>query len=172
MIPVNLQDSLADELSKIFEHFYLEDPEGERTQLHIYKQHVPVPVAIVPETVSDEELEEGIYDAQARDALFPYIIVRLEGGRIEEIDHEQMVDVSLLVGVIDRSYQNQGYRDILNIFQKIYERFAKNAILADQYECKVPIEWALQDEQSYPYFFGGMGLQFDMVGIRREDPYI
>ena len=173
MIPTYLQDDLVDELAKIFSHFYLTTPEGERTQLHIYKQFLPVPTAVaIPETVTDEELEEGVYDAAILDNNFPYIIVRLEDGLIETIDHEQTVYVALLVGVIDRSPENQGYRDILNIDQKVYERFAKNAILADRYECTMPIEWALQDEQSWPYFFGGMSLRFQMIGIRREDPYV
>ena len=60
---------------------------------------------------------------------------------------------------------------MMNIIQKIYERFAKNAILAKKYECTMPIEWALQDEESFPYFFGGMALQFETIRIRREDPY-
>ena len=77
----------------------------------------------------------------------------------------------MIIGVIDRDFNNQGHKDVLNIIQKIYERFAKNAILAQKYECVMPIEWALQDEESFPYFFGGMALNFETIPIRREDPY-
>ena len=115
--------------------------------------------------------QKGIYDAIAKEDPYPYIIVRVEQGKIEGIDQEQTVFVNLIIGVIDRGYENQGHKDVLNIIQKIYERFAKNAILAKKYECTMPIEWALQDEESFPYFFGGMALQFETIRIRREDPY-
>lgn len=172
MIATYLQDDLAEELRRIFKEFRLKDPKGEYSELHIFEQALPVPVAQdIPEDVTDFDLEEGIYDAQATEDPYPYIIVRVEQGKIEVIDQEQTVEVNLVIGIIDRDYNNQGHKDILNIIQKIYERFAKNAILAGKYECTHPIEWALQDEESYPYFFGGMALQFETVPIRREDPY-
>ena len=172
MIASFLQDDLAAELETLFEHFRLEDPDGNRRALNIFKQSLPIPEAEeIPDTVTDEELEEGIYDARAQAAPFPYILVRLEEGKIEVIDHEQTVTVNLIIGVIDRNHNNQGHKDVLNIMQKIYERFAKNAILAGKYENVMPIEWALQEEESFPYFFGGMALRFETAPIRREDPY-
>ena len=172
MIAAFLQDDLAEELKVVFEHFRLEDPDGTRRAINIYKQSLPIPEAEeIPDTVTDEELEEGIYDAKAKEAPFPYILVRLEEGKIEVIDQEQTVIVNLIIGVIDRNHNNQGHKDVLNIMQKIYERFAKNAILAKKYENVMPIEWALQDEESFPYFFGGMALRFETAPIRREDPY-
>ena len=172
MIATFLQDALAAELADIFQHFYLENPQGSRVHLNIYKQSLPIPTAKdIPDTVTDEELEEGTYNAEANEDPYPYIIVRVEQGSIKEIDSEQTVAVNLIIGVIDRNYNNQGHKDVLNIIQKVYERFAKNAILKDKYECVMPIEWVLQDEESYPYFFGGMALNFETLRIRREDPY-
>ena len=172
MIATFLQDDLKADLEETFKHFFLKDPQGKLVNLNIFKQNLPIPVAAeMPETVTDEELEEGVYDAIAKEDPYPYIIVRVEQGKIEGIDQEQTVIVNLIIGVIDRGYENQGHKDVLNIIQKIYERFAKNAILAKKYECTMPIEWALQDEQSFPYFFGGMALQFETIRIRREDPY-
>lgn len=172
MIAAFLQDDLAEDLKQLFAHFRLEDPDGNRRAINVYKQSLPIPEAEeIPDTVTDEELEEGIYDAKAKEAPFPYILVRLEQGRIEVIDHEQTVTVNLIIGVIDRNHNNQGHKDVLNVMQKIYERFAKNAILAQKYECVMPIDWALQEEESFPYFFGGMALRFETAPIRREDPY-
>ena len=172
MIATYLQDDRKAELAEIFKNFTLKDPRGKSSALNIFKQSLPIPtVKDIPDTVTDEELEEGIYDAQANEDPYPYIIVRVEQGTITEIDQEQTVIVNLIIGVIDRDYNNQGHKDVLNIIQKIYERFAKNAILAAKYECVMPIEWALQDEESFPYFFGGMALKFNTIPIRREDPY-
>lgn len=172
MIATFLQDDLAADLAETFKNFRLKDPQGEAVRLNIFKQSLPIPTAKdIPETVTDEELEEGVYDAEAEEDPYPYIIVRVEQGKIENIDQEQTVVVNLIIGVIDRDFNNQGHKDVLNIIQKIYERFAKNAILAQKYECVMPIEWALQDEESFPYFFGGMALNFETIPIRREDPY-
>lgn len=171
MIATFLQDDLADDLAEIFKHFRLKDPQGKTVGLNIFKQTLPIPTAAeMPDAVTDEELEEGVYDAAAKEDPYPYIIVRVEQGTIEQIDQEQTVIVNLIIGVIDRDYNNQGHKDVLNIIQKIYERFAKNAILAKKYECTMPIEWALQDEESFPYFFGGMALRFETIRIKREDP--
>lgn len=173
MIATFLQDDLKTELEAIFEHFYLKDPNNRMSKIHVYEQFLPIPEARdIPVTVTDLELEEGTYNAQAKEIPFPYILVRVQEGIIEKIDGEQTVDVTLIIGVVNRDHQNQGYKDILNIIQKIYERFAKNAILAQKYECVMPIQWALQEEESYPYFFGGMALRFETAAIKRKDPYI
>ena len=172
MIATFLQDDLAADLADIFKHFRLKNPQGETVGLNIFKQSLPIPTAKdIPDTVTDEELEEGKYNAEAEEDPYPYIIVRVEQGTIDKIDQEQAVIVNLIIGVIDRDYNNQGHKDVLNIIQKVYERFAKNAILAKKYECVMPITWALQDEESFPYFFGGMALTFETIPIRREDPF-
>jgi len=173
MVASLLQDDLTEELKVIFKDFRLDGQDGERRGINIYEQSVPVQEAEeIPDTVTDEELEEGIYNAKEREALFPYIIVRLMDGKVEAVDGAQTVNVNLLIGVIDRSHSNQGHKDVLNIMQEIYRRFSRNPLLAKYYECVPPIEWALQDEPSYPYFFGGMALTFELSPIRREDPYI
>lgn len=172
MIATFLQDDLAADLADIFKHFRLKNPQGETVGLNIFKQSLPIPTTKdIPDTVTDEELEEGKYNAEAEEDPYPYIIVRVEQGTIDKIDQEQAVIVNLIIGVIDRDYNNQGHKDVLNIIQKVYERFAKNAILAKKYECVMPITWALQDEESFPYFFGGMALTFETIPIRREDPF-
>lgn len=172
MIAHFLQDDLKTELEAIFEHFYLKDPNGRTSKIHVYEQSLPIPEADdIPDTVTDLELEEGTYNAQAKEMPFPYILVRVQEGIIEKIDGDQAVDVNLLIGVYNHDRRNQGHKDVMNIIQKIYERFAKNAILANRYECVMPMEWALQEEESYPYFFGGMALRFETASIRREDPY-
>lgn len=172
MIASFLQDSLADELARLFEDVRFDNTKGERVPLNIYKQFLPVRTAKdIPDTVTDVELEEGIFDAEAEIMPFPYILVRVETGEIKKIDGEQTVNISLIIGTVDNNPDNQGYKDILNIIHKIYERFSKHAILAGEYECLTPIEWALQEEESFPFFFGGMALTFETLPIIREDPY-
>lgn len=172
MIAYFLQDNLADELESLFAGKTLEEPSGGRSAIHVFKQNLPIPtIKDVPDEVTDEMLEEGTYAAVTVEDPYPYIIVRLDSGEIKEDGIEQTVTVNILVGVISRDYSNQGHKDVLNILQDIYERFSKNPILAGAYECSAIPSWALQEEASYPYFFGGMTMIFRTLKIFREDPY-
>ena len=58
-----------------------------------------------------------------------------------------------------------------SIITKIYERFAKMPVLNGKYTIQYPILWAIQDEESYPYYYGGMSLLFETAAVRREHPY-
>lgn len=175
MVATFLQDDLVDELRKIFDGFRLKSPLGGLSEINVFPQALPIPAPVTPpESAEQELLEEGLVDtdpAKVEDP-YPYAIVRIEDGKIEAIDGDQSVAVLIILGVYDESLENQGHKDVLNMIQKIYERFAKNAILAGKYECLHPIEWTLQDEESFPYFIGGMALKFGTLPIRREDPYI
>lgn len=59
----------------------------------------------------------------------------------------------------------------MNIIAKVYERFAKFPVLNGKYTVQYPILWTLQDEESYPFYFGGVNLVFEIAAVRREDPY-
>ncbi len=175
MVATFLQDDLVQELKKIFDGFLLKSPDGTLSPVNVFAQYLPIPKpAPTPKGDVDPELvEEGL---AASDVLtvpdpYPYIIVRVVEGEIKEIEDDQAVETMILIGIYDNDLNNQGYKDVLNIIQKIYERFSKNAILNRRYECVMPIEWVLQEEESYPYYIGGMTLNFITHPIRREDRY-
>ena len=170
MIAQYLQDNFVVELQEIFEKETFKTPDGERGRLNVYAQELPIQVAKEEKECNEQMMEEGLNlpDIEQEDP-YPYIIVQVKEGEIEEINGEQNVVVNLLIGIYDENFENQGHRDVLHIIQKIYERFAKNPILAKKYECAMPFSWALQDEESYPYYFGGIEMNFKTVPIRRED---
>ncbi len=178
MVATFLQDDLVEELKTIFKDFRLKNPMGELSGINVFPQELPIPAPTTPPEESEaapELLEEGLVedtDPVKVEDPYPYAIVRIEDGEIKTIDGEQTITTLVILGVYDDSLKNQGHKDILNMIQKIYERFAKNAILASKYECLHPIQWSLQEEGSYPYFIGGMALSFGVAAIRREDPYI
>jgi hypothetical protein len=182
MVADFLQQDLMEELVRIFndETFKApgdpsDDGNEKRASLHVFAQNlsIPEPTQLVAEDVDPAIIEEGadFMEASGIDDLFPYIIVRVETGKVQQIDGNQTVEVRLLFGVYDDAYLNNGHRDVLHMIHKIYERFSKNPLLAGKYELVMPMEWALQDEGSYPYFFGGMDLNFETLPIVREDPY-
>jgi hypothetical protein len=153
-----------------------EDGNPKYVKLNIFSQSLPVPEPITPPEgdVDPEIIEEGLAASEIENqaAPFPYAIVRLTDGKIEQIDQNQTVTVLVIFGVYDMAYDSQGHKDILHMIQKVEERFGKNALLAGKYECVMPINWALQDEDSYPFYVGGLTLNFETLGIRREDDLI
>lgn len=171
MIATFLQTELAKELEEVFKDFRLKNPKGEMSKINIFEQGLPIPEQKRPEDYNPEDLEEGKIETETAEDPYPYIIVRIENGNITEIGREQDVLLNLIIGTIDRELNNQGHKDVLNVIQKIIYRFTVNPILAHEYECVMPISWALQDEESYPYYIGGLALHFATTPIRREDKY-
>ncbi|MCD8204717.1 MAG: hypothetical protein LUC16_02700 [Coprobacillus sp.] len=176
MVAAQLQDALVSELTKMFKDYISRDQYGPVKGINVYSQNLPIPKSAPPPEydLDPAVVEEGLMASDVSNVPepFPYIIVRANQGVIETIEGEQEVEFYLLIGVYDNRLDNQGHKDVLNIIQDIYERFSKCALLDHRYECAMPIEWALQDEESYPYYFGGMTLRFLTHPIRREDPYI
>ncbi len=175
MVAALLQDALVNELKRMFKDFHLRNQEGSVFGVNIFSQNLPIPKSAPPPEgdLDPSAVEEGLWasDVSYVPEPFPYIIVRANQGEIETIEGEQEIEFYLLIGVYDNSLDNQGHKDVLNIIQDIYERFSKCAILDHRYECAMPIDWVLQDEESYPYYFGAMTLNFLTHPIRREDPF-
>ena len=171
MIATFLQSELTEELRKIFSDFRLKNPQGDSSGIKIFEQLLPMSESGESEVIPPEVLENGLAEEQTIPDPYPYIIVRIEDGEIKDEDSAQEVNVTLLIGVYEPDYDKQGHKDILNIIAKVYERFAKIPILNGKYTIQYPILWTLQEEESYPYYFGGMTLIFEIAALRREDRY-
>lgn len=168
MTPLDLQDDLVAELKELFQPFLYKVPmdledldteDGEaaalakRVPLNVYSQALPV-------QQSDEE-EDPV----------PYLIVRLSSG--EDSGGESSfntVKLVIIIGIWDDALDNQGHRDVLNIIQKIYERFSKNPCLNHRSVYTGEFNWAAQEDGYFPYFFGACSMSFNIAAIRREDP--
>ena len=173
---INLDNIFPSDDSYIYTFTISNEKDGNRAegkQLNVYSQRLPLRKTIVEE-YTQEELENGLINDQRIDDDFPYIIVALNEGSIENESSAQEVSVLLYIGVYDNAENVNGHKDIINIIEKIYERFAKNPVLAKRYVFKYPMTWALQDEKedvdTYPYFFGGIEMKFETYAMVKEDP--
>lgn len=171
MVATFLQSELADELKKILSDLRLKNPQGERVSINIFEQLLPMPEPLDQGEIALELLENGLAEEQTAPDPYPYILVRIADGEIEDENSAQKVNLTLLIGIYEPDYDKQGHKDILNIIAKIYERFAKFPVLNGKYTIQYPILWTLQDEESYPFYFGGVNLAFEIAAVRREDPY-
>ena len=102
----------------------------------------------------------------------PYIIVRLKSGDDDgTADGVNVVQVIFIICIWDEDNDSQGYRDVLDIIQKIYIRFHKEPMLNNQFMYAGNYHWALQEDNYWPYFFGACTLNFNIPSIRRENEF-
>lgn len=154
MTAAYLQDALAQEIRTLFDGERFENDAGERVPLAVYLQDLP-------ELAANED-ETGRY---------PCCIVRVTDGTAEDFESAHTVNVVLVFGVVDHDRARTGYRTVMHLIDKVYQRFAARRQLGQYYICRFPMRWQLQDVDTYPYFVGGMQLAFDAPAIQIEDPY-
>lgn len=148
-----LQEELVKELEAIFKSDLFKNSLGEYVKLNIYEQQLPIR--------EDEDAPDPM----------PYIIVRIETGSTKSGTDPQEVLVTMLFGYFDDSPENNGHKGVLGMIQKVHERFEKQPMLANQFMFQDPFDWALQDEESFPYFFGAASMTFKTAAIRKEDKF-
>ena len=152
MTPLMLQDDLVEEIRRIFEGCRYREPSGNCVPVNVFAQNIPV-------NQTDEE-----------DEPFPYIIVRLGSGSDSgKGDSFNTVDISMVIGTWDDSADAQGHRDVMNMIQKIYERFHEAPCLNGRAVYTGEFEWVMREDLYHPYFFGACGMSFNIPAIRRED---
>lgn len=186
MTPLDLQEELAAELARIFSGYtYMkpprdalpaeypgEDPEREQEPgvPDGDKPKADAPAERVPIQIFSQDIP--IYETDSEEDPVPYIIVRLsdgsdEGGR----DSENLVNLVIIIGIWDGGLKRTGYRDVMNIIQKIYMRFHKNPDLNRKAAYKGNFKWAIQNDAYQPYSFGACHVTFKIAAIRREDEF-
>lgn len=102
----------------------------------------------------------------------PYVIVRAKSGDDDgTADGVNTVQVIFIIAIWDDDNNSQGYRDVLDIIQKIYIRFHKEPMLNNQFMYAGNYHWALQEDNYWPYFFGACTLSFNIPSIRRENEF-
>lgn len=146
-----LQDAVVADLKKLFSGIYYKTPEETTSPPNIYKQFLP------KRTVEDGD----------KDDPYPYIIVRLDSGGIETQRDPHKVAVLLLIGIYDDALQNDGHLAVMEVIEKIQRHYEETPALKE-FVCADPFNWALQDEESYPYYFGACNLTFHVPAPRAK----
>lgn len=174
--PLFFQDALAKEIEKITADMRFIAPKTkEMVQMKAFSQSLPIKEYSEGNEENNEYSGSFDYDSeQMNDPIFkcPWCVVKIEGGDIPGINEWQTIQVAICFGIFNEDPRNQGHREILNLIQKVYSRFAVDPILDSQYTCSGEFEWAIQDEDTYPYFFGAISTNFKFAGYRRENKFL
>ncbi len=159
MTPDVFTNELAEEITAIFKCFTSKNSAGKIVPLNVFTHDTPIRAS--GDTEDDEE------NAAPPE---PYVVVKTNAGNIASESEPQTVTAVCVICTYDDNSGRQGARDVLHIIDKIYERFAKYPRLGAA--CmKYPVDWVLQDEDTYPYYFGGLQMQFEIPAIQKEDPF-
>lgn len=142
--PQLCQDALCEMLEELFEGKKFNGQEG-RKPLTIYKQDLPV-------------TEDNDIDADTDKSYAPYVIVQMTGGDIPGEDKTQMVNFSLIICCYDTGMKREGYQDVANIKEDIIQRVCAQPYFGGAFTILKPIVWALQVDDTSPYYFGACTL--------------
>ncbi len=143
------QKDFVQELKKLFTEFRI-DVKKELKKVNIFMQDIPF--------------------SQQKNAkeIFPYIIVRVEEGSIST--EKNICQVVLIFGVYNDDIDRQGYKDLLNIMQKVLYHYSVEKIISQRYVVNGEMEWVIQnDENIFPHFIGGISFDVELPAIRIFD---
>nr|WP_325300176.1 hypothetical protein [uncultured Dysosmobacter sp.] len=156
MIASQLQRDLTKEIGEILRDLRFKDAQGkEVVGANGYYQQLP--------TITEDDDDSSKF--------FPYYIVRIQDGETKDDDDPWTVTTNILLGIYDDDPETNGHFAVLGMIQRITDRFAAEPLLNGRYRANQDINWALQDEDTYPFYFGGIEIKFSVPKIERRDPY-
>jgi len=131
----------------------------------VFAQYLPlreVQSPVPPPEGGDEDYSDLPQppDTGEPDEPFPYIIVRLDSGGIEAPTASHRISLILLVGIYDDDPNNTGHTAVMEIIERIQQHYRQYPAMG-AFSFVEPVSWYLQEEPSYPYYFGAIDLTFD-----------
>lgn len=150
MIPLRLQEGLKKRLESLFDKKQYPRPskntedlsKNYASKMNIYSQNLPI-------------------KEQADEVFAPFTLIKLNDGGQASSNAKHVVHVSILVGMYDES-ATTGFRDVSLALTTIMDELKNRPNVEGMYELDLdaPIDWELSEEETYPYFFGGLSVHF------------
>ena len=81
--------------------------------------------------------------------------------------YKRQISIILVIGIFEDSLENKGHESVLEIIERIQQHYEETPALKE-FVCADPFNWALQDEPSYPYFYGAVNLVFHAPAPRAK----
>lgn len=152
MIAAHLQEALMEDVKEILKDIITEDASGGRVSgVNVFAQQLPIIRA------NEKEASKTL----------PYAVIKLLDGETEE-DNPWTVTVGIYLGIRDTGRENQGHRHVMVMIERIVDRFVSEPLLDNRYWAQQDIEWALDSEDLYPNFYGGVCIKFSVPKIGRR----
>jgi hypothetical protein len=150
MIPIELQAGLKSRMQEVFTGPLFNSPSGERVPLTVYEQNLP------------QKSKDDI-------SYYPFVIVKLLEGEKKTEQGEHLTQVGFIIGTFDEDNENQGYRDVTMIINKIMGDLSENPLINGEFELQFPLKWHIHDEETDPYYFGAVETTWSVPTYSRKD---
>ena len=163
--PVDAVKKLHEELDKLFAGKTFSG-QGKNKPLNIFDFEFP----------TDFGSEEDV-DTVA--AAAPFILVKAAGWSIDKMEEPEMVDMSLIICTYQTPIRNkeEGVRDkkspavldLYNIMQDIGQHFRVYNIFGDYFNVLLPIDCAIQQDDTSPYYFATVQMDVTCPSMSSEN---
>jgi hypothetical protein len=165
MNPQELQDLFIDDLRTTLAGIPLKNANGSRAKIKLFPQLLPIPETNDQQDVEDEE------ETDAEAEFCPYCQVYFDGWELKNDDDDfKTGNIILVFCTYDNNANRQGYRDILNLMNRVEHRFCTQPHLGN-FEAVAPMKAEPKDVDTWPYFYGVMELTFLCPRYVKEDHY-
>lgn len=150
----DLQDDLITEIESLLSEIKTTSTDGETvTGVKGYAHNVPV-------------IKSGEGDVSE---YFPYFIVRFEGGETKEDNDYWHVNTDIIFGAHDDTGQN-GHEHVMIMCQRVVDRFASEPMLNKTYRAEQDMQWAVGEDDTFPFYFAAVNIKFAVPKIGRKEP--
>lgn len=151
MIPSLLQDYLVEDMKNLFDGFLLKNVENKQVPINIYSQYLPAK------------------KSQNDTNHFPYIVIKLLDGDGKDEESNDTCRISFIIGIYDDDTNYKGYKDLINVIEKIRQHLFSIRIFDNKYSIEYPYNWIIHDDDTYPYFFGAIETHWTVPKVNYID---
>ena len=160
----NLQTTLIGDIEKALELTPLKGASGKGKRIKAYPQALP----IVEARLGWETEEDAMYESHPEDELFPYAVIRIVSTCSQ--DDQEQATVYIMFGIFNDDREMAGYYDLLNVIEMVVNRYRTNTVVEEFY-CERKMSVEIQQDDSYPYFFGGIEMTWNLPQLTPEGEY-
>lgn len=152
LTPYHLLRALVEAMRELFAPVRMGD--SREDAINVYPQSLPI------STSADDE-----------DEYAPYCIVRLSDGAVSGANEAENANVLLLFCVRSEALDMQGYADVLHLMQMAKQYLLEHPVVGGAFDLMPEtVQWKLQQEDSHPYYIGGLTASFACPPIIRNAP--
>lgn len=132
--------------------FLYADSEREEKELKVFLEELP-------EVKSEEE----------ENALYPYILIQYQGGEKADWNSKEKLVFYMLVGV--QVFDYTGRIRVINAIDMLTNEFYRMRSVGDAI-LEMPVKTVVDGEAEFPYYFGGIEMNFAVETPQEEGYYL
>lgn len=154
MTVLKIYEELEELLHSVLDGMYFESPSDKRVQINFYRQNLPP-------LLNEEDINP-----------IPYVLIKILSGTFPQ-DYRAdkgKIRVLLAIGMMNTESGYTASRDVLGVIERIRTELLKVGYLKT-FSLSSDIDFAMNEDDEYPYSFGGLDMTFRSLNVVREDEY-